>query len=183
MTTAAKVWGIRAALIVFVVALGAATSGAASWAIAVTWAPNGLFLWLFTRGALRLPRAMEAVHPVEPVLYRWLGVGLVKRIVATRLWPMVNGFEPPSKSRSKQELLDRTEQTARGAEICHLATFVLASLVSWAYFAAGNNSFAAWSLSFNIVLNGYPVMLQRSHRWRIQKLRPTAPLRNSLQQR
>jgi hypothetical protein len=172
ITVSAKVWGLRVALIGFIVVLAAATSGAASLALAIAWGPNGLFLWLFMRGSLRLPRIMEAVHPIEPVIYRWLGASLVKRIVATPLWPMIHGFEPPSKSKSRQELLDRTEHTARGAEICHAATFVLASLVSWVYFAVGNVSFAVWTLVFNIILNGYPVMLQRSHRWRIQKVRP-----------
>jgi hypothetical protein len=122
ITVSAKVWGLRVALIGIIVMLAGATSGAASWALAIAWGPNGLFLWLFMRGALRLPRIMEAVHPIEPVIYRWLGV--------------------------------------------------LASLVSWVYFAVGNVSFAVWTLIFNILLNGYPVMLQRSHRWRIQKVRP-----------
>jgi hypothetical protein len=84
---------------------------------------------------------------------------------------MVNGFDPPPKAKSRQELLDRTEQTARGAEICHLATFAFASLAMAIYLAVGSVSAAIWILVFNFLLNGYPVMLQRVHRWRIQQIR------------
>jgi hypothetical protein len=47
----------------------------------------------------------------------------------------------------------------------------LASLVLSIYLAVGNIAAATWILVFNIVLNGYPVMLQRSQRWRIQQVR------------
>lgn len=167
----AKVWGFRIILVGVIVALAVATSGIATWALVIVWPLNGLFLWLFMRGNLHLPQVLESVHPVEPVLYTWLGVRLVKRIVETPLWPMVNGFEPPPKAKSQQELLDRTEQTARGAEICHLATFAFATLSMAIYLAVGNISTAVWILVFNLLLNGYPVMLQRVHRWRIQQIR------------
>jgi hypothetical protein len=167
----AKVWGVRILLVGVIAALAGATSGIASWALVIVWPLNGLFLWLFMRGKLRLPQVLEPVRPVEPVLYAWLGVGVVKTIVETPLWPMVNGFEPPPKAKSRQELLDRTEQTARGAEVCHFATFAFASLAMAIYLAVGDLSTAIWILVFNILLNGYPVMLQRVHRWRIQQIR------------
>jgi hypothetical protein len=167
----AKVWGLRILLVVVIAVLAAATSGIASWALVIVWPLNGLFLWLFMRGNLRLPQVLEPVYPVEPVIYSWLGVRLVKSVVETPLWPMVNGFEPPPKAKSQQELLDRMEQTARGAEICHLATFAFASLAMAIYLAVGNIPTAIWILVFNLLLNGYPVMLQRVHRWRIQQIR------------
>jgi Glycosyl-4,4'-diaponeurosporenoate acyltransferase len=106
------------------------------------------------------------------VLYRRAGVGLAKRIVETRMWPLLCGNLPQSPMpKNRQEFLERTEETARGAEICHAATFALAALVSVIYLAVGNFSAAVWIVIFNVVLNGYPVMLQRCHRWRIQQLR------------
>jgi hypothetical protein len=167
----AKVWGLRIVLVGVIAVLAAATSGIASWALVIVWPLNGLFLWLFMRGSLHLPHVLEPVHPVEPVLYSWLGVRLVKGIVESPLWPMLNGFEPPLKAKSQEELLNRTEQTARGAEICHLATFAFASLVMAIYLALGKISAALWILVFNLLLNGYPVMLQRVHRWRIKQIR------------
>jgi hypothetical protein len=167
-----KLWGLRILIVAAIVLLcWLVDSSVPSLALALVWGPNGLFLWAFMRGSLHLPRVLEPVHPVEPVLYRWLGVGVVKRLVATRTWPLLHGFEPPQKARNRQELLYRTELSARGAEICHAATFALASVVLLIYLAVGNISAAAWILVFNIMLNGYPVMLQRSHRWRVQQLR------------
>jgi hypothetical protein len=169
-----KVWILRVAIVALIAVLAAATSGIASWALVIVWPLNGLFLWLFLRGSLTLPRVLEPVHPVEPVLYSWLGVRLIKSIVESPLWHMVSGFEPPLKAKSRKELLDRTEQTARGAEICHLGTFAFASLVMAIYLAVGKLSTAFWILVFNLLLNGYPVMLQRVHRWRIQQIRAGA---------
>jgi hypothetical protein len=166
------IWALRIVAVLSIVFLCyLAGSGIPSLASALVWGPNGLFLYAFMRGALHLPRFLEPVKPIEPVLYRWVGVGLVKRIVATRLWPMMHGFEPPPKLKNRQEFLVRTEHTARGAEICHGATFILAFFVALICLAVGRISEALWILAFNLVLNGYPVMLQRVHRWRIQQVR------------
>jgi hypothetical protein len=143
-------------------------------AFALAWAPNGLFglflLW-FMRGALPLPRFLVSVQPMEPVLYGWLGVGLVKRIVATRIWPLLNGsWEPPPKPRNRQELLDRIEYATRAAEVIHGATFILGFLVALFLLAVGQFREAVWIVAFNVLLNGYPVMLQRANRWRVQQI-------------
>ncbi len=167
----AKVWGLRIVLIGVVAVLAVATSGVASWALLMVWPLNGLFLSLFLRGSLKLPQVLEPVHPIEPVLYSWFGVRLIKRIVANPLWPMLSGSAPPPKAKSQKELLDRAEQAARGAEICHLATFACASIVMVICLALGSTSAAVWILAFNLLLNGYPVILQRCHRWRIQQIR------------
>ena len=168
----AKVWGLRIFVIVGIAYLcSLADSGNPALAFALAWGPNGLFLVAFMRGALHLPRVLEPVHPLEPVLYLWLGVRVVKRLVATRVWPMLVGFEPPAKPHSRHEFLDRTELSTKGAEICHGATLVLAFAVALFCLAVGQISAAVWIHVFNMALNGYPVMLQRSNRWRIQQIR------------
>ena len=175
MPPSARVWGLRVlAFSSLILICNLANSGVPALAFAVTWGPNGLFLTAFMRGALQLPRFLEPVNPIEPVLYRWLGVGLVKRIVETREWPLMWGFEPPPKIRNRQEFLDRTEHSARGAEICHGATLVLVLAITIYCVAVGRNTEATWLLAFNLLFNGYPVMLQRSHRWRIQQVRAQA---------
>jgi hypothetical protein len=172
MPVPAKVWALRVLSVAVIVGLCAlAGSGIPSWALALAWGPNGLFLMAYTRGVLKFPRALEAVHPAEPVLYRWAGVGLVKRIVATRMWPMLLGFEIPPKPPNRRAFLDATERSMRGAEICHAATFVLALCIAAYCLAVGSISLAVWLLGFNLLLNGYPVMLQRSNRWRVQQVR------------
>ena len=133
-------------------------------------ASNGLFLVAFMKGVLSLPSSLEPVHAVEPKLYHYIGVGLVKRLVSTPMWPMLCGMEPPPKPSSRQGFLVRTELSTKGAEVCHGATFLLALSVALFLLTSGRNSAAVWILAFNFALNGYPVMLQRSNRWRIQRI-------------
>lgn len=172
MSVATKVWALRILLVAAIVLLCVlAKSGTPSWAIAIAWGPNGLFLAAFTAGVLRFPRAFEPVHAREPVLYRWLGVGLVKRIVANPLWPLIHGFKPLPKAKNREEFLVRIEAGMKGAEICHAATFILASCVAVYYVTVDQLAVAAWITVFNVALNAYPVMLQRSNRWRMQRAR------------
>jgi hypothetical protein len=163
---AAQVWGLR---ILFFGGLGLLPS-----AFGLTWGPNGLFLLLSMRDALRLPRSLVSVRPMEPVLYRLLGVGFVKRIVATRLWPLMLGWEPLPEPGNREALLSRIDATSRGAEVCHGATFILASVIALLFLIAGRPREAAWIIAFNVLLNGYPVMLQRMNRWRVQQIRAGA---------
>lgn len=171
--TSAQLWGLR---VLFLGGLGILPSALAgsplpAFAFGLAWGPNGAFLMAFMRGTLHLPHFLVPVQPMEPVLYRWVGVGFVKRIVATRMWPLVNFQEPPPKPNSREELLDRIELTTKGAEVCHGATFTLALFVALFLLAAGAFSAAAWVFAFNMLLNGYPVMLQRVNRWRVQRVR------------
>jgi hypothetical protein len=170
----AKVWGLRILFIVGMALLSGLFGPAPPCAFCLAWGPNGLFLAALMRGVLHLPRFLEPVHPIEPVLYHWVGVGFVKRIVATRLWPMVNGFPPPVKPVDRCEFLDRIELGTKGAELCHGATFVLAFSVALYCLVVGWISATVWILVFNLALNGYPVMLQRSNRWRIHQVRAIA---------
>jgi hypothetical protein len=171
-----QVWGLR---ILFLGGLGVLPSALAgspfpAFAFGLAWGPNGMFLTWFMRGALHLPCFLVAVHPMEPVLYRWLGVGFVKRIVATSMWPLLNFQEPPTKPKSREELLDRIELSTKGAEVCHGATFVLAFLVALFLLAVRRFPEAMWIVAFNVLLNGYPVMLQRVNRWRVQQIRASS---------
>jgi hypothetical protein len=171
----AQLWAFRILAVLCLVFLCVlAGSGIPALAFALAWGPNGLFLVWFMRGTLHLPRFLVPVQPLEPVLYRWVGVGFVKRIVATRMWPLVNGMEPPPAPRNPRELLDRIELTTRGAEVCHGATFLSVLLVAVSLLAVGQFPEAVWILGFNVLLNGYPVMLQRVNRWRVQQLRTSA---------
>ena len=168
----AKLWALRVLAITLMAFLcWLSDSPTPAVAFALSWGPNGLFLVAFMKGVLRLPRKLEIVHAMEPQLYQWIGVGLVKRIVATRIWPMLVGMEPPPKVTGRRELLMRTELSTKGAEVCHGATLLLVLSVSMYCVAIGQISEAVWILVFNVAFNGYPVMLQRLNRWRIQQIR------------
>jgi hypothetical protein len=138
---------------------------------ALTWIPNYPLFGAVATGALRLPRQLESVHPIEPVLYRWVGVGLVKRIVTTRGWLLLVGLAAPQVQASRREIMERAELVTKGAETIHGMAFVFASCMALFCLAIGGVPAAVWILVFNIGLNGYPVMLQRSNRWRLQQLR------------
>lgn len=168
-----QVWGLRV-LGIAVFLFSMAGSGIPAMAFTLAWGTNGLSFYALNRGALRLPRFLEPVQPMEPVFYRWLGVGLVKSIVATRIWPLLWGLEPPPKPKNRQELLDRTELTTKDAEVGHGATFILVLLFALIFLAVGKFSEAVWVFAFNLLLNGYPVMLQRVNRWRVQQVRAPA---------
>jgi hypothetical protein len=171
-----KAWGLRL-LVLAGIALLCWLSG--SWrpavAFALTWGPNYPFLGAVMIGALRLPRALVPVHAIEAKLYRWAGVGLVKRLVTSHGWLLLVGLEQPPRLASRDATLDRAEQLTRGAEMCHLAALVFAAVITLLFVAGGGTAFAAWTLAMNIALNGYPIMLQRSNRWRVQQLRARHP--------
>jgi hypothetical protein len=167
-----KAWGLRLLVCIGIAVLCLlADSIFPAIAFALTWIPNYPFFVAAAMGVLRLPRVLEPVHPIEPVLYRWAGVGLIKWLVTTHAWSMLVGPESPPKPKSRQELLIQAELLTKGAEICHGAAFVFAISMALFCLVIGGTSVVAWILAFNVALNGYPIMLQRSNRWRIHQIR------------
>jgi hypothetical protein len=171
----AVVWALRT-LVLVVIAFLCVIAGSFSpaFAFALSLGPSVLFVAAFLTGVLQFPRFLKPVHPMEPVLYRWVGVGLVKRVVATRIWPAFVGVVPPPRPTKRDELFDYIEHSTEGAEICHWPTFVLALFIALLCLAVGRSSLAGWILVLNLILNGYPIMLQRSNRWRLHRLRANA---------
>jgi hypothetical protein len=90
----------------------------------------------------------------------------------------MNGFKPPPEPRNREELLVRIELSTEGAEVCHGATFILAFLVALFLVAVGQLPEAVWIVAFNVLLNGYPVMLQRVNRRRVQQIRTSTRQRD-----
>ncbi|MEO8308684.1 MAG: GNAT family N-acetyltransferase [Pseudomonadota bacterium] len=165
-------WGLRILILVAVGLLcGVSGSLRPAVAFAVTLVPGIIFVTAFLTGHLRYPPFLNTVYPIEPVIYRWLGVGIVKRLVATRIWPVLVGVVPPPRPKIRREFLNYIEGSTQGAEISHWATFVLAIVLAVVCLAGGRNMLAVWIIAFNILLNGYPIMLQRANRWRVQQLR------------
>lgn len=172
ISTGTKVWSLRLVVLGCIAALCVADgSPGPALAFALCWIPNGIFLALLVAGAFRLPAFLVPVHPIEPALYRWLGVGLVKWIVTRKAWLLLVGLEPPKKANSRDELLDRAEAVTKGAEACHGATLLLALAVAILFALFGHTRPAIWISAFNVALNVYPVLLQRSNRWRLHQFR------------
>jgi hypothetical protein len=138
---------------------------------ALTWFPNYPLILVASIGALRLPRRLVTVHAIEPVLYSWAGVGLVKTVVTSRAWRLLVGLEAPRAQTSRREHLQRVEMLTMGAEVVHGTAFIFAASIALICAVTGKGSVALWIAAFNIGLNIYPVMLQRATRWRLQQLR------------
>jgi hypothetical protein len=166
---------LRVLIFVFIAFLCATTdSPEPAIAFSLTLGPSVLFVAAFMAGALKYPIFLNSVHPLEPTLYHWLGVGFVKRVVATRIWPELVGVVPPRRPTGRTEFLNSIELSTQGAEICHWPTFVIASGVALLCLVLGRTSLGVWIVVFNVILNAYPIMLQRSNRWRVHRIREHA---------
>lgn len=164
-----KIWGLRLLAVASLFGLcWLCDSSNPALAFAIAWGPNGLFLFAFQKGKLNLPGFLKRVHKLEPIIYRWLGVGFIKRLVANRLWPMVIGTELPSKPQNRDDFFQQINRSTACAENCHSASFLLTLAIAMACVTFGNHSLAIWTIAFSLLLNAYPIMLQRTNRWRVQ---------------
>jgi Glycosyl-4,4'-diaponeurosporenoate acyltransferase len=137
----------------------------AAFAFLIVWAP---MTWLGTVSRVfqpRLPRQYHALRDFErdPWRYELLGVRLVKRLLRRGPLAVFNpGLRLPAE-RSPERLAE-LEQRMKDAEASHFVLLVVmlgvvinAAVRGW-WVAAG------LTLLFDVVMNGYPVMLQRYNR-------------------
>lgn len=176
------------------VVLGAAAVVAAGWATtAVIGFDSFAFAWVvqfammaWVSAALDAARpaltgAWFRVRPWEPEFYRWLGVARFGRLLRRIGWDRVvrarRGRRPSERAwstfpgtRSGLSALDRS---TRLSEVGHLVPAVTS--VALAAVAAGLRAghAAAWLIALTVVLHGYPILLQRTVRARIDRVRDT----------
>jgi Glycosyl-4,4'-diaponeurosporenoate acyltransferase len=154
---------VAAVGLLFGVRLLGATS--AAFAFLVVWVP---LTWLGTVSRIfqpRLPRRYHALRDFErdPWRYELLGVRLVKRLLRRGPLAAFNpGLHLPAE-RSPERLAE-LEQRMKDAEASHYVLLVVMLGV------VSNTAVRGWwvaaglSLLFDLVMNGYPVMLQRYNR-------------------
>jgi hypothetical protein len=137
----------------------------AGFAFLVVWAP---MTWLGTvsHGVQpRLPRRYHELRDFErdPRLYRLLGVNLVKRLLRRGPLAVFNpGLHLPAE-RSPERLAELA-QRMNDAEASHFVLFVAMLGVVINAAARGWWTAAGLTLLFDVLMNGYPVMLQRYNR-------------------
>ena len=138
------------------------------FALVVVWVPMTVLGTISHVVPLRLPERFHRLRPVEidGRVYERLGVRLFKR--ALRRGP-ATWFNPSLRmpARRDAESLARLDAAMRNAEATHAILFVatlpvVAHAIVRRWWAA-----AAWTLAFDVVVNGYPVMLQRDNRGRL----------------
>lgn len=142
-----------------------------SWASAfcATWF---VIVWLATLHLLMRLRFPEWYYQPKNFdkfgrVYELLGVLFFRKLV--RRGPL-HIFAPKYQYSGRRELLPLLEQETRTAEAIHMfAFFASLLLVAYALYYGWFDS-VGWLLLFNVLLNVYPVMLQRYNRVRLQRL-------------
>jgi hypothetical protein len=120
------------------------------------------------------PSLAPAYYEIKPFeqagkFYERLGIRLFKKMV--RRGPFAI-FSPTLRFPEKKTVpaLENLESEMRKAETSHLAIFFVILLpVVYALFKGWLDA-VLWLLLFNILFNGYPVMLQRYNRIKIEEL-------------
>lgn len=120
---------------------------------------------------LSFPRGYYGIRAFERTgrLYERLGIRLFKRLV--RRGPLAI-FSPSLRFPEERTnlALQHLNCEMRKAETGHLIVFLLILLfVSYALIMGWFDA-AGWLLVFNVLINGYPIMLQRYNRIKLQEL-------------
>jgi hypothetical protein len=137
----------------------------AAFAFLVVWIP---MTWLGTVSRAVQPRLPRSYHELrgwesDGHLYEHLGVRMVKRLL--RRGPLAV-FNPDLHLPAERtpEHLAHLDQRMRDAEASHFVLLVATSGVAVHAAARGWWLAALLVLWFNVLMNGYPVMLQRYNR-------------------
>jgi hypothetical protein len=163
---------VAAAVLLVGVRLLGATS--AAFALLVVWVP---MTWLGTVSRIfqpRLPRRYHELREVErdPRLYELLGVRLVKRLLRRGPLAVFNpGLHLPAER--SPERLAQLEQGMKDAEATHFVLLVAMLGIVINAAARGWWVAAGLTLLFDVLMNGYPVMLQRYNRVLLHARFPT----------
>jgi hypothetical protein len=105
--------------------------------------------------------------------YEWLRVEWFRQALLATLWR--SKAQRATHFNGKASGLAQLERQSRKAEFGHLLPFVLLLGVSGYLAYLGACLLAFFTLLINIVGNLYPVLLQRYHRLRLQRLRARYP--------
>lgn len=102
-------------------------------------------------------------------IFNILGVAYFKWILLKCYW----GTERNRKKyfNGTQTGIDNFDIQTRQSEFGHLAAFVFILLVSLILFTNGFNAIVTATMLINVIANLYPIILQRTHRVTIEKLR------------
>lgn len=135
------------------------------FAFLIVWVPMA---WLGTLSRAVCPRLPEWYHRLRPFerdgrAYEFVGVRLAKRLLRRGPLALFNPNLHLPAERTEEQLA-RLEQRMRDAEASHVVLLLALLAVSAHAAVRGWWGASAWTLLFNVAINGYPVMLQRYNR-------------------
>ena len=138
------------------------------FSLAIVWLPMTWVGMASRRWQLRLPSRYHALRDFERNgrVYELVGVGVFKTVLRRGPLALFNPdlHLPEEHSPAK---LSHLAQRMRDAEASHAVLFVLTLPIVAHAIVRGWWTAAAWTLAFDILVNGYPVMLQRYNRARL----------------
>jgi hypothetical protein len=143
------------------------------FALVVVWVPMTALGTISHVVPLRLPQRFHRLRPfeIDGRLYERLGVPVFKRLL--RRGP-ATWFNPRLRMPAIRDAdsLDRLDAAMQTAEATHAVLFaatlpVVVHAIGRRWWAA-----AAWTLVLDLLMNGYPVMLQRYNRGLLAVSRP-----------
>lgn len=142
-------------------------------AFLAVWFPMAWFALVWRFGDLRLPEGVHALRPWERDgrIYEWLGVRLAKALLRRGPLTVFNLPRMRLPADRTPEALAAFDARMKAAEAVHGVMFAAMVPVAAAAVAAGWVRWAAWLLLFDLVVNGYPAMLQRYNRARLHRPR------------
>ena len=152
------------------------------FAFVVVWAP---MTWLGTVSRVVQPRLPAGYHELRAFeadgrVYELVGVRVAKALL--RRGPLAR-FNPDLHLPAERtpERLAHLDQRMRDAEASHAILFALTLVVAGHAALRGWWAAAGWTLLFDVVLNGYPVLLQRYNRALLARRRAPDPREQPLQ--
>jgi len=162
--TALLLWGWRA--------FGPAS---AAFAFLVVWVP---MTWLGTVSRVAQPRLPATYHELRDFerdgrVYELVGVKAVKQLLRRGLFAVFNPDLHLPAERTPEHLA-HLEQRMEDAEASHAILFVATLGVVIHAASRGWWTAAGLTLVFDVLLNGYPVMLQRYNRALLHRRFPTS---------
>jgi hypothetical protein len=178
-------WAIIGAGAVAVVGVAGATGAALGFgSFAFAWVVHFvLMLWMSAALRALQPRLAGPWYRVrswEPRWYRRVGVWQFMRLLR------VVGWERAMRERrafdGSRSSLAGLHRDTRMSECGHVVLFVVGALLVVVAVAVRAWSAVAWLSILNVLLHGYPVLLQRAMRHRVERIRqrmPTADYRRT----
>lgn len=135
----------------------------ANWLI-MAWIALLGQVWVFT-----YPPRYFTIKPFEKdgKIYKKFGVVFIKKLF--RRGPL-SIFSPTLHFPGGTDALPKLENELRKAEAGHLTIFLVILLFSGMAMVRGWFDAAGWLLLFAVILNAYPIMLQRYNRIRLHRI-------------
>ncbi|QJW90501.1 hypothetical protein HNV11_14495 [Spirosoma taeanense] len=98
-------------------------------------------------------------------VYTWLGVNVYRKLLVWVGWEKANKATNPVKK--KLDALTHLEYTSRQSEFGHLIIFFAVLAVTLLVGVTSGLSETVWLISLNVLLNLYPIFVQRYNRPRL----------------